>query len=141
MPAVLLKMDHPCFFDSIRTCDDSRLRGGLFFLFRSVDIFSGPHDDSFVCRRADTRHNSRPGPESNADKYKTPNRTIGIGVEAITKLACLRSCKPPEDGLERSLSVGLPAVFGSSFFKARSCCFGLSFYTAELNAKKWNEKN
>ncbi len=138
-------MDHPCFFDffdSSRVCDDFRPHGGLFSLFRSADIFSGPPDDFFVCWRAGTRHNSRPVPESNADKCKTPNRTIGIGVEAITKLTCLRSCKPPEDGLERSLSVGLPAVCGSSFFKARSCPFGLFQYGSELNVKKrWNEKN
>jgi len=34
------------------------------------------------------------------------------------------------------LSVGLPVVCGSSFSKARSCCFGLFFYTSELNVKK-----
>ena len=145
MPAALLKMDHPCFFDffdSGRVCDDFRPHGGLFSLFRSADIFSGPRDAFFVCWRADTRHNSRPVPESNADKCKTPNRTIGIEVEAITKLTCLRSCKSPEDGLERSLSVGLPAVCGSSFFKARSWPFGLFLYASELNVKKrWNEKN
>ena len=128
MPTVLLKMDHPCFFDffgSGRVCDDFRPHGGLFSLFRFADIFSGPRDDFFVCQRADTHHNSRPAPENNADKCKTPNRTIGIGVEAITKLTCLRSCKSPEDGLERTLSVGLPDVCGSSFSKARSCPFGL----------------
>ena len=145
MQVALLKMDHPCFFDffdSSRVCDDFRLHGGLFFLFRSADIFPEPPDDFFVCWRADTRHNSRPGPESNADKYKIPSHTIGIGVESITKQTCLRSCKPPEDGLERSLSERLPAVCGSSFFKARSCCFGLFFYVSKLNVKKrWNEKN
>ena len=136
MPAALLKMDHPCFFDSGRVCDDFRPHGGLFSLFRSADIFSGPRDAFFVCWRAGTRHNSRPGPESNADKYKTPNHTIGIGVEAITKQTCLRSCKSPEDGLEMNLTGGLPAVCGSSFFKARSCCFGLFLYASELNVKK-----
>ncbi len=138
MPAALLKMDHPCFFDfvdSSRTDDDFRLRGGLFCLFRSADIFAGPRDDFFVCRRAGTRHNSKPGPESNAGKCKTLHRTIGIGVEAIAKWTCLRSCKRPEDGLDMDLVVGLPAVCGCSFFKARSCCFGLFLYTSELNIK------
>jgi hypothetical protein len=46
-------------------------------------------------------------------------------------LTCLRSCKPPEDALERSLSVGLPAVCGSSFSKARSWPFGLFIYVSE----------
>ncbi len=139
MPAALLKMDHPCFFDffdSGRVCDDFRPHGGLFSLFRSADIFSGPRDAFFVCRRADTRHNSRPVPESNADKCKTLYRTIGIGVEAIAKRACLRSCKLPEDGLDMNLIGGLPAVCGSSFFKARSCRFGLFLYASELNVKK-----
>lgn len=36
---------------------------------------------------------------------------------------------------------GLPAVCGSSLFKARSCSFGLFLYVAELNVKKWNDKN
>ena len=120
MPAALWKMDHPCFFDSNRIYDDFRPRGGLFFLFRSADIFAGPRDDFFVCRRADTHRSSRPGPGSNAGKYKTSNRTIDIGVEAITKQTCLRSCKPPEGALGWNLSVGLPAVCGSSFPKARS---------------------
>ncbi len=145
MPAALLKMDHPCFFDffdSGRVCDDFRPHGGLFSLFRSADIFSGPRDAFFVCWRADKRHNSRPVPESNADKCKTPNRTIGIEVEAITKLTCLRSCNSPEDGLDMNLTGGLPALCGSSFFKARSCPFGLFQYGSELNVKKrWNEKN
>ena len=131
MAAALWKMDHPCFFDSRRIYDDFRPRAGLFCLFRSADIFAGPRYDFFVCRRADTHRSSRPGPESNAGKYKTPNRTIDIGVEAITKLTCLRSCKPPEDALERSLSVGLPAVCGSSFSKARSWPFGLFLYVSE----------
>ncbi len=134
MPAALLKMDHPCFFDffdSSRACDDFRPLGGLFSPFRSADIFSGPRDDFFGCRRADTHRNSRPGLESNAGKYKTPDRNIGIGVEAITKLTCLRSCKQPEDVLERSLSVGLPAVCGSSFSKARSWSFGLFLYVSK----------
>ncbi len=134
MPATLLKMDHPCFFDffdSSRVCDDFRPHGGLFPLFRSADIFSGPRDDFLVCRRADTRWNSRLGPESNADKYKTPNRTIGIGVEAIAKRTCLRSCKTPEDGLDMNLTGGLPAVCGSSFSKARSWPFGLLLYVSK----------
>jgi len=134
MPAALLKMDHPCFFDffdSSRVYDDFQPYGGPFFLFRSADIFSGPRDDFFVRRRADTHRNSRPGIESNAGKYKTPNRTIGIGVEAITKLTCLRSCKLPEDGLDMNLTGGLPAVCGSSLFKARSCRFGLFLYVSK----------
>ena len=138
MSAVLLKIDHPCFFDfseSSRADDDFRPHGGLFSLFRSADIFSGPRDDFFVCRKAGTRRNNRPGPESNADKCKTLHRTIGIGVEAIAKQTCLRSCKPPEDGLDINLTGGLPAVFGSSFFKARSWPFGLFLYASELNVK------
>ncbi len=145
MLATLLKMDHPCFFDfseSSRAGDDFRPHDGPFSLFRSADIFSGPRDDFFVCRRADTRRNSRPGPESNADKCKTLHRTIDIGVEAITKRTCLRSCKTPEDGLDMNLIGGLPAVCGSSFSKARSWPFGLFLYASELNVKtRWNEKN
>jgi hypothetical protein len=130
MPAVLLKMDHPCFyyfFDSSRVYDDFRLLGGLFFLFRSAYIFSGPRDAFFVCWRADKRHNSRPVPESNADKCKTPNRTIGIEVEAITKLTCLRSCKPPEDGLERSLSGGFRLFAVALFSKPEVAASGFPF--------------
>ncbi len=93
-------------------------------------------DDFFVCQRADTHWNSLSGPGINADKCKTLHRTIGIGVEAIAKRTCLRSCKPPEDGLDMDLVVGLPAVCGCSFFKARSCCFGLFLYASELNVKK-----
>jgi hypothetical protein len=130
MPAALLKMDHPCFyyfFDSSRVYDDFRLLGGLFFLLGFADIFSGPPDDFFVCRRADMRHNSRLGPESNAGKYKTPNRTIDIGVEAITKLTCLRSCKPPEDGLERSLSGGFRLFAVALFSKPEVAASGFPF--------------
>ena len=134
MAVALWKMDHPCFFDfseSSRTDDDFRPHGGLFSLFRSADIFSGPHDDFFVCQPADTRRNSKIGPESNADKCKTLHRTIGIGVEAIAKRICLRSCNPPEDGLGMNLTAGLPAVCGSSFSKARSWPFGLFLYVSE----------
>jgi len=136
MPAALLKMDHPCFFDSNRVDDGFRPRGGLFCLFRSADIFFELRNDFFVCQTVDTRRNNKPGPESNTDRCKTPHRTIDIGVEAITKRGFLRSCKPPEDGLDINLSVGLPAVCGSSFSKARSWPFGLFFYASELNVKK-----
>ena len=139
MSAALLKMDHPCFlnfFGSIRVGDGFRPRGGLFCLFRSADIFFGLYNDFFVCQTADTHRNSKPGLESSADKCKTLHRTIDIGAEVITKWICLRSCKPPEHALERSLSVGLPAVCGSSFSKARSWPFGLFFYASELNVKK-----
>jgi hypothetical protein len=37
--------------------------------------------------------NSKPDPENNAGKCKTPHRTIDIGVEWITKQTCLRACK------------------------------------------------
>ncbi len=136
MPAVLLKMDHPCFFESNRDGDGFRLHSGFFCLFRSADIFFGRRNDFFACRRADTRQNSKPGPESNIDKCKTRHRTIDIGVEVITKRTCLRSCKRPEDGLGMYLSVGLPAVCGGSFSKARSWPFGLFLYASELKVKK-----
>ena len=35
---------------------------------------------------------------------------------------------------------GLPAVCGSSFSKARSCCFGLFLFVSELNGKKTGMK-
>ena len=130
MPPALLKMDHPCFFDfvdSSRADDDFRLHSGFFCLFRSADIFFGLCNDFFVCQTADTHRNSKPDLESSADKCKTLYRTIDIGVEVITSRTCLRSCKPPEDGLDMNLSVGLPAVCGSSFLKARSWPFGLFF--------------
>jgi len=143
MPAVLLKMDHPCFFDfvdSSRADDDFQLHSGFFCLFRSDDIFFEIYNDFFVCQTADTHRNSKPGLESSADKCKTLHRTIDIGSEGITKQTCLRSCKPPEDTLERSLSVGLPAVCGCSFSKARSCRFGLFRSALELNVKKYGMK-
>ncbi len=128
MPAALLKMDHPCFFDfvdSSRVDDDFRLRSDFFFLFRFAGIFFGLCDDFFVCQTADTHRNNTPGPENNTGKPKTQHHTIDIGVEATTKWICLRSCKRPEDGLDMNQIGGLPAVCGSSFSKARSCCFGL----------------
>jgi len=134
MPAALLKMDHPCFLDffgSNRADDGFRPRGGPFCLFRSADIGAGPRDDFFAGRTADTCHCNKPGLESSTGKYKMRHRTIGIGVEAITKRTCLRSCKPPEDGLDMNLIGGLPAVCGCSFSKARSCCFGLFLYVSE----------
>ena len=143
MPTALLKMDHPCFFDflySDRVGDGFRPRGGLFCLFRSDGIFAGPHDDFCAGHTDGTHHNSRPDLESSTDKCKRQHRTIGIGIEEITKRTCLRSCKPPEDTLERSLSVGLPAVCGCSFSKARSCCFGLFLFVSELNGKKTGMK-
>lgn len=139
MPAALLKMDHPCFFDffcSSRVDDGFRLHSDFFYLFRSAGIFFGLCNDFSVCRRGDTRRNSKPGHESNTDKCKTPHHTIGIEFEVITKRGFLRPCKPPEDGLGMNLSVGLPAVCGSSFSKARSWPFGLFFYASELNVKK-----
>jgi len=144
MPAVLLKMDHPCFFEFVglsRADDDFRPHSGFFYLFRSADIFFGLCNDFFVCQTADTHRNSKPGLESSADKCKTLLHTIDIGVEGITKRTCLRSCKPPEDELDMNLSVGLPAVCGSSILKARSCSFGLFLYTSEWNVKKmeWKE--
>jgi hypothetical protein len=39
MPAVLLKMDHPCFFESNRGGDGFRLYSG-FFAFFGLPIFS-----------------------------------------------------------------------------------------------------
>ncbi len=144
MRAALWKMDHPCFFDffdSSRVYDDFQPYGGPFFLFRSADIFAEPRDDFYVGQTADTRRNSRPGHESIADKCKTQHRTIGIGVEAIAKRTCLRSCIRPEDELEWVSHWGLPVVCGCSFSKARSYRFGLFLYTPELIVKKWNEKN
>ena len=130
MPAVLLKMDHPCFFDFSEPCladDDFRLRGGFFSLFRSADIFSGPRDDFFVCRRADTRRNSKPGPESNADKCKMRHRTIGIGVVAIAKRTCLRSCKTPEDGLDMNQLGGFRLFAVALYLKPEVGPSGFSF--------------
>jgi hypothetical protein len=138
MPAALLKLDHPYFFDFVdsnRADDGFRPCGGLFYPFRSDGIFAGPHDDFCAGHTDGTHHNSRPGLESSADKCKTLHRTIDIGAEVITKQTCLRSCKQPEDGLDMNLSVGLPAVCGSSFSKARSCCFGLFFSALGLNVK------
>ena len=131
-------MDHPCFLDfvdSICADDDFRLRSDFFCLFRSADIFFGLCNDFFVYQTADTHRNSTPGHENNIDKRKTRHRTIGIGIEAITKQTCLQSCKRPEDGLDMNLIGGLPAVCGSSFSKARSCCFGLFLYMSEWNIK------
>ena len=129
MPEAMLKVDHPCFFDfseSNRAGDDFRLHGGLFFLFRSVGTFSGPHDDFFACRRADTRHNSMPGPESNAGKCKISNRTIGIEFEAIAKQTCLRSCKRPEDGLDMNLMVGFRLFAVALYSKPEVAASGFS---------------
>jgi hypothetical protein len=143
MPAALLKLDHPYFFDFVdsnRADDGFRPRGVLFCPFRSADIGAGPRDDFDAGRTADTHRNSKPGLESSADKCKTLHRTIDIGAEVITKQTCLRSCKQPEDGLDMNLSVGLPAVRGSSFSKARSCCFGLFLFVSELNGKKTGMK-
>jgi len=132
-------MDHPCFldfFDSNRADDGFRPHGGLFCLFRSADICVGPRDVFGAGHTTDTCHYSRPGLESSIGKRRRQYRTIGIGVEAITKWTCLRACKHPEDAVELNLSVGLPVVCGSSFSKARSYCFGLFFYASELNLKK-----
>ena len=117
MPAALLKMDHPCFLDffGLNHADGGfRPRGGLFYPFRSADTFAGPRDDFYAGHTADRWSNSRSGLESSAGKCKKQHRTIGIGVEAIAKWTCLRSCKHPEDGVGLYLSVGLPAVCGSS---------------------------
>ena len=113
----LLKMDHPCFLDffGLNRVDDGFLpRGELFYPFRSADIFAGPRDEFYAGHTTDRFHNNRPGPESSDDKYKIRHRTIGIGVAAITRWTCLRSCKHPEDEVGLNLSVGLPAVCGSS---------------------------
>lgn len=139
MPAALLKMDHPCFFDSNRVGDGFRPRGGSFYLFRFADTFAGLHDDFFVGQTIDIHRNSKPGPENNTGRRKTRHHTIGIGSEVITKRTCLRSCKQPEDAVERRVSVGLPAVCGCSFLKARSWPFGL-FLSMSLSTK-WNQKN
>jgi len=123
-------VDHPCFFDfseSNHTDDDFRPHGGLFFPFQSADIFSGPRDDFFVDRRADTRHNSRSGPESNADKCKMRYRTIGIGVVAIAKRTCLRSCKTPEDGLDMDQLVGFRLFAVALFLKPEVAPSGFSY--------------
>ena len=88
MSAALLKMDHPCFlnfFRSNRADDGFRPRGGLFCPFRSADIGAGPRDDFGAGRTADTCRYSKPGPENSTGKYKMRHRTIGIGVEVITK--------------------------------------------------------
>ena len=131
MWAALLKMDHPCFLDffGLNRVDDGFLpRSGLFYPFRSADTFAGPHDDFYACRTAGRWGNNRPGPESSDGKYKRQHRTIGIGVEAITRWTCLRSCKQPEDEVGLYLSVGLPAVCGSSNHQARRWLFGLSLF-------------
>jgi hypothetical protein len=137
MPTALLKSDHPCFFDfseSNHAGDGFRLHGGLFYLFRSADIFSGPRDDFFADPRSGTLRYSRPDPESNADKCKMLLHTIDIGFEETAKQTCLRSCKRPEDGLDMNLTGGLPVVCGSSFFqspklalRAFSICAGIKY--------------
>ena len=129
-------MDHPCFSQPSRAGDDFQLPGGLFCLFRSGGIFSGLRDDFFAWHTTDTDHNNTPGLESSVGKYKTLNRTNDIESRAITRRASLRSCKPPEDGLDMNLIGGLPAACGSSLCKARSCRFELFLFALELNNRK-----
>ena len=117
MWAALLKMDHPCFLDffGLNRVDDGFLpRGGPFYPFRSADTFAGPRDDFYAGHTDGRWRNNRPGHESNAGKCRKQHCTTGIGIAAITKWTCLRSCKHPKDEVGLNLSVGLPAVCGSS---------------------------
>ena len=117
MWAALLKMDHPCFLDffGLNRADGGFLpRGGFFYPFRSADTFAGPRDDFYAGHTDGRWRNNRPGHESNAGKCRKQHCTTGIGIAAITKWTCLRSCKHPEDEVGLNLSVGLPAVCGSS---------------------------
>ena len=127
MPEGLLKMDHPSFFESAHIDGDFRPRGGIFCLFRSVDIFAGPGDDVFSCQTPGRHHCNRSGPGSSAGRYKTQNRTTGIELRAITRRASLRSCKPPEDGLDLN-QVGASGVFAVALhLKLEVAASGFSF--------------
>jgi len=138
MWAALLKMDHPCFLDFSgldRGDGGFRPHSGFFCLFRSADTFVGPYDDFYAGHAAGRCHNNRPGRESTAGKCRKQHHTIGIGVEAITRWTCLRSCKQPEDEVGLYLSVGLPAVCGSSNHQARRWLFGLSLFLPVIKSK------
>jgi len=104
MPKALLKMHHPCFFDffDLNHADDGfRLHGGLFYLWGFGDIAFGPHGGYVVCRKADTQHNSKPALSSNVGKHRKLNRTNDNEFDVKAKWTCLRSCKQPEDVLEK----------------------------------------
>ena len=104
MQVELWKMHHPCFFDffySNHADDGFQLHGGLFFLFRSCDIASGPLDEFLAFPKDSIYHNSKPAPSNNCGKYRKLIYTTGTESQLDAKQICLHACKQPEDTVER----------------------------------------
>jgi len=78
MPAAVLKMHHPCFFDffdSNHADDGFRLGSGLFYLWESGDIAAGPHGGFFVSRPTDIHHSNNAVRASSNGRHKKQDGT------------------------------------------------------------------
>jgi len=132
MPVAVLKMHHPCFFDffdSIHADDGFRLRGELFYLLVFADIVSGPRGGFFVSPLTDNNHSSNAVLASRTGRHKKQDGTNRSEVDVKVEWKALRSCKQPEDVLEKNYCGGASGCLRSLLFEARSCCFGLFFFT------------
>ena len=128
MQAALWKLDHPCFFDFFcfrHACDDFRLCGGLFFLYRFDDTVFGLCSELLVSQRLGTHHCSKFALWNNICIYRKTNHTIGSEFGQVTEWACLRSCKQPEDVVKEKYVEGASGWSQQLFFKARRWLFGL----------------
>ena len=138
MRAVLWKVDHPCFFDCFRSGyagGDFRLGGGLFYLYRFVGTDFELYGDFFVSRLSGMNRCSTLVPWSKPGRYRRSTRTIGSEFGSTAEWACLRSCKQPEDAVERNCVGGAFGCSQQLFFKARRWLFGLFFSWALLDVE------
>jgi hypothetical protein len=112
MPVAVWKMHHPCFLCFFDFFYLSHVGGGFrlhdesFCLWGSADIVFGLHSGSVVALPVGTDHCSNAVLSSKADRDKKLNGTNHNEFEVKVKWAGLRSCKQPEDILEKRCSGG-----------------------------------
>ena len=88
MPAAVLKMHHPCFFDffySEHADDGFRLHGGLFYLWWSDGIAAEPRGDFFASLPTGRHHRSNAARASSSGRHKKQAGTNRSGFDVKVK--------------------------------------------------------
>jgi hypothetical protein len=88
MPAAVLKMHHPCFFDffgSNHAGDGFPLRGGLFYLWESGGIAAEPRGGFFASLPIDINHSSIAVRANSSGRHKKQAGTNHSGFDVKVK--------------------------------------------------------
>ena len=104
MPVVVWKMHHPCFLDffCLSHVDvDFRLHSDSFYLWGFADIVFAAYNASFAVLPGGNDHCSNAVLSNRTGRQKKLDDTNHIEFDVKVKSVGLRSCKQPEDVLEK----------------------------------------